>query len=544
MATLVATLTFLVGPAPGSAAGTGGSLSATPTRVRPGGLITLSGTVPPHRERPVLLQRRRGTSWVTMASRHTGPHGGFTFRTVAFATSTTYRVLAPRARIGSHTYAAVHTPSRRVTTVQRSTPFVRRVSSNGRYFLDQHGRPILIKGDSPWAILVNASRAQMDMYVSVRDDQGFNTVLVSLLGNTVNGGPSDSGATYDGVRPFVNGNPGRLNPTYWNRVAHFLAKCRAAGITVMAYPLDGWTGTAHSSGIGRSWSDATARRYGAAVAARLHGYENVIWSVGGDYSPWDGANSRFRSVLAGLAAGGMNRTTTIQLIADSTSLESSYWDEKVDFNFVYSYALTYAMVQRGYRQTNPSGHHLPALLGETHYEAYQDVTDLYLRSMAAWALTSGSPGEFYGSEDVWQMPPRRSALQTRAVAQLSALRRAFQRQSGWQRLVPDFSSTFITAGRGTKGNATDDYFPGDTGGSYVTGSRTPDGRLAVIYLPDATQQITIDQSKMGPGYTARWVDPTNGNTIGATEGATYARNAPHADGADDWLLVLTATRSR
>jgi hypothetical protein len=142
------------------------------------------------------------------------------------------------------------------------------------------------------------------------------------------------------------------------------------------------------------------------------------------------------------------------------------------------------------------------------------------------------------------MPPRRSALQTRAVAQLSSLRRAFQRQSGWQRLVPDFSSTFITAGRGTKGNATDDYFPGDTGGSYVTGSRTPDGRLAVIYLPDATQRITIDQSKMGPGYTARWVDPTNGNTIGATEGATYSRNAPHADGADDWLLVLTATRSR
>jgi len=63
----------------------------------------------------------------------------------------------------------------------------------------------------------------------------------------------------------------------------------------------------------------------------------------------------------------------------------------------------------------------------------------------------------------------------------------------------------------------------------------------MIYLPDATQRITIDQSKMGRGYTATWVDPTSGNRIGATEGATYARNAPHADGSDDWLLVLTSS---
>ncbi len=46
-------------------------------------------------------------------------------------------------------------------------------------------------------------------------------------------------------------------------------------------------------------------------------------------------------------------------------------------------------------------------MGEAHYEAYSDVTNLYLRSQAAWALTSGSPGEFYGSEDVWDRSPPR-----------------------------------------------------------------------------------------------------------------------------------------
>ena len=254
----------------------------------------------------------------------------------------------------------------------------------------------------------------------------------------------------------------------------------------MAYPLDGWTGTSYFGGVGRSWSTATARRYGEAVAARLHGFRNVIWAVGGDYSDETAVNARFNAVLAGLRSGGMDRATTIQRIADTTSLDSSYWDEKVDFSFVYSYALSYAMVQKGYRQVNPARRHVPAILGEAHYEAYPNVTNLYLRSMAAWALTSGSPGEFYGSENVWASAPTTAALKTTAVNQLSAMRRVFGRLAGWQRLVPDFSSTFITAGRGAKGNATDDYFPGDQGGTYVTGARTS-GRAAGGDLPARRQ---------------------------------------------------------
>jgi hypothetical protein len=32
-------------------------------------------------------------------------------------------------------------------------PFVTSVSPSGRYFLDQYGTPILLKGDSPWALM-------------------------------------------------------------------------------------------------------------------------------------------------------------------------------------------------------------------------------------------------------------------------------------------------------------------------------------------------------------------------------------------------------
>jgi hypothetical protein len=182
---------------------------------------------------------------------------------------------------------------------------------------------------------------------------------------------------------------------------------------------------------------------------------------------------------------------------------------------------------------------VPTILGEAHYEKYPRVTARYLRSQAAWALTSGAAGEFYGSEDVWDAAPTRRALHTRGVAQLSALRRAFGRLPGWQRLVPDYSSSFITGGRGQKARGTGEYYSGNT---YVTGGITPQGTLAVVYVPDASRAVTLATRKMRAGYTAHWVDPTNGSRHRARTGTTYRRARANAGGGPDWLLVLQARR--
>ncbi len=196
------------------------------------------------------------------------------------------------------------------------------------------------------------------------------------------------------------------------------------------------------------------------------------------------------------------------------------------------------MVQAGYQQTTPSGEHVPALMAEAHYEEYGGVTDLYLRSQAAWALTSGSPGEFYGSEAVWDEAPTAAALTTPAVGQLSALRTAFESLHGWQNLVPDYGSGFITSGRGAKAGTSGEYFSGST---YVTCAVTPDGTLGVAYLPNGGQSITVDTSRLGPGFTARWVDPTNGASTAAAGGSSYSRPAVNAAGGPDWLLVFESS---
>src|SRR5215216_3347146 len=120
-------------------------------------------------------------------------------------------------------------------------PFVTSVSPDGRYFLDQHGRPLLLHGDSPWALMTRLSPRQARRWFADRQRQGFNAAIVSLIGATANGAPSDDGATFDGLLPFVDGDILRWQEPYWRRVTAYLRLAADHGITVMLYPIDGWT---------------------------------------------------------------------------------------------------------------------------------------------------------------------------------------------------------------------------------------------------------------------------------------------------------------
>ena len=65
-------------------------------------------------------------------------------------------------------------------------------------------------------------------------------------------------------------------------------------------------------------------------------------------------------------------------------------------------------------------------------------------------------------------------------------------------LVPDQAHTVVTSGFGTFGD--DDY---------VTAARTPDGTLAMAYVP-SSRTITVDLSTLSGPVTARWYDPAAG----------------------------------
>jgi hypothetical protein len=81
---------------------------------------------------------------------------------------------------------------------------------------------------------------------------------------------------------------------------------------------------------------------------------------------------------------------------------------------------------------------------------------------------------------------------------------------------------------------------------YVTTGRTPNGRLAVAYMP-SLRPLKVDLSRLSGPVTARWYDPScgkfspiNGSPFGASGKREFTPLGNNADGDGDWLLILEA----
>ena len=392
---------------------------------------------------------------------------------------------------------------------REGSPFATSVSANGRYFLGQYGRPLLLKGDSPWALMTRLSPEQARLWFADRQRHGVNAAIVSLLGAVANGAPSDDGATFDGLTPFVDGDVLNWREPYWQRVTAYLRLAADHGITVLLYPIDGWT-------IDRSFvprSVEQCRRYGGMVAQRFGDLPNIVWMSGGDYYVTARRPNRgpdvdhcIDAMVRGIREAGDGRPFSIQLNAEkSISTQYPYWARRVDWNFVYTY-----------------------------YPTYKGVLDAYRRQVL-WSLTSGAAGEFLGTHD-WDLHQGwERRLSSRALTQIARVRTLFSTLRWWE-LVPDTGSELFTGGRGTE--LTTDEPKDVLENDYVTAARTPDGRLAVVYLP-ARRTIAVDPSAMAAGTRATWVDPTSGARRPVPMSGRFTPPGPNAAGDNDWLLVLT-----
>ncbi|WP_211366177.1 DUF4038 domain-containing protein [Pseudonocardia kunmingensis] len=421
--------------------------------------------------------------------------------------------------------------------------YVTAVGADGRYFEDQHGTPLLVFGDSPWAGPVRWSPPQAEHYFANREAHGFNASIVSLIGSRANGGPGDDGRTHDGILPFVGGDVTRWNEPYWQRVDELVRAACAHGNTLFLYPIDGWT----VSTVFRGAAPEDAHRFGVMVAERYARFPNIVWMTGGDHFPHDVTgrhdsppehDARFEQVLRGIRSTGDTRLFSIQLgYPASVSTDSPMWEPHVDFNFVYTYLPTYRAVLDGHARDRR-----PALLMEANYEGENNLPgtpvtdDEVLRRQMGWALTSGSPGYFYGSDD-WELPPGwETRLDTPAVGQLGRMREFFAALPWWE-LAPVEPGEVIVAGRGEPVGS--DAEVGVMADDHVTAART--GDTLVAYVPTA-RTLTVDPATLAQPPTARWVDaadatapPVEARLDPPGAVTTPGRNA--ADG-EDWLLVL------
>jgi len=184
---------------------------------------------------------------------------------------------------------------------------------------------------------------------------------------------------------------------------------------------------------------------------------------------------------------------------------------------------------------------IPAILGEANYQGENnqpdtpETTDETLRRQVLWALTSGAAGDFAGSDD-WEFHDGWQArLDTASVDQVTRIRDLFAGLRWWE-LVPDVDDELVTGGRGSP---VDDSAMDVLDDDYVTAARTPDGTLAVVYVPTA-RTIDLDLGRLAATVSATWVDPVSGDRREVSPGNRMSTPGANAGGDGDWILVLSA----
>ena len=449
-------------------------------------------------------------------------------------------------------------------------PYITGLAGGGTgYFTDNAGSPRMVLGDAVWALPGNVGRwssgawqSDYDAYFATRAGQGFTVAYCKPMGTTQSGNLDDQGKTFDALYPFQGGAPSTgtsganpssgLTSAFWARIDYMLASAASNNITVflnaIGYSSDFDSGPGPLAGK----SSSEFQAYGTALGNRYASTPNLAWLVADDY--FSDNDSLISAFLTGLRSAGDQHVITIENYPettsrrdDSTSTTLAWGASNGQFNFAYSYNVTYFMIEKAYLEASP----VPVIQGDGYFyqggSSYSSspAYDRAVRQDAWHALSSGARGIVTGDEATWQWASTAQASAANNWWQKNSagkIRAAIEALPGWHRLIPDTSSALITSGRGTHATG---FTSGGGGGqyevavtdSYVTGSRTPDGSLALVYMSHAGT-IGIDQSKMQRLYSAWWIDPVNGTRTQTATGSSYTSSGSNSAGEPDWALAL------
>ncbi len=409
-----------------------------------------------------------------------------------------------------------------------------KVSKSGRYLVDQRNVPFLIVGESPQSMIGNLSVSDAERFIGARKAAGFNALWINLLCAEYTACHAD-GTTYDGIAPFTT--PGDLatpNEDYFARADAMISLAERYGMVVVLDPIEtgGWVYAPRQNGVEKAYA------FGRYLGERYRRFPNIVWMSGNDYQDWSDPafDVGMLAVARGIKAADPQHLHTIELnYPSSGSLDDRRWHNLIDLDAAYTYFPTYLQVLKEYNRSK-----IPVFMIEAVYEFenlvnHEPGTPLTLRRQDYYSLLSGSTGQFYGNKYTWQfLPGWRSHLDTPGATQFIYASRLFANLP-WHRLVPDQKHKIATSGYGSSGSL-----------DYVTAAATPDGALAIAYLPTA-REISVDMGKLAGRVRARWFDPTSGkySDVSGSPFAnvgkrTFTPAAKNSGGDSDWVLILTA----
>ncbi len=432
-----------------------------------------------------------------------------------------------------------------------------------------------------------------------RAAHGFNTEQINIFCDTGFSCGTDAPTLADGVtHPFTGTLSGCVtgdqtcydlatpNTAYFTAVDAMIqmaGKFNQNVLLTLGNPKCNGDGTRGAGFIGTLFknnavSSAKVTGFGTFIGTRYNAasFPNIVYQFGNDYLCYQTAaddNPAFAFMTA-VKTADTNHLQTMQASFNlSTSLDNTTnnWAGLLSLNGAYTYYPPYDDITHARAQNLTK----PAFVIESNYEGEDNLgcntpSTSRDRKTLWWTFMSGGQGYIYGSQYSWPFAPgwnTASNIDTADVTQISYLYN-FLNPLAWSTLVPDIGHTLVTAGFGTYANAPFTY--GVPGGvcavagqnvadnTYVTSAKSSNGALALAYLP-SNATITANMATLGTSATAVWYDPTKDPALGSSytaicsptgtncaSGSTTFKPsnqglAAHTDGANDWVLKITAT---
>jgi len=424
--------------------------------------------------------------------------------------------------------------------------FPLKLSADRRHLVDQEDRPFLVIGDSPWSMIVEPAPAQLDRYLDDRAAKGFTVLLVNLIEHKFSSNPP---ALRDGRAPFrTPGDFATPNDAYFDYAQEVVRKAARRGLVILLCPAylgygggdDGFYQEMLRSGHEK------IRGYGRYVGRRFREHGNLIWIVGGDFTPPADKRWTVDELAAGIRDEDKSHLMTVHC-APGGAAEAIYADRAwLDLNNVYDYRedLYTPCLEQDARSPRR-----PYFLLETAYEGEHKAKPERIRRQAYWPLLCGAFGFLYGNSPIWHFGSRGvydrggdwvAALDSPGGRDIARLAQAMRGRSWWL-LRPDREHRVVTAGYGS---------PGKT--DYATAARSTDGSLILCYVPSSgtdPRRVSVDLAQLAGPAMGVWWNPAREGTVEIAgspfpnDGVrTFATPGDNGTGTNDWLLVLEVRR--
>ncbi len=364
-----------------------------------------------------------------------------------------------------------------------------RVSDNGRYFVDQQGKPVFWLGTTQWQLFREYKLEDARTILEKTKSHGFAFAQVMLLGV----GDGTKTNVY-GEKPWTSVDPLTPNEAYFKHVDAVLEIARENNVVISL--------TLFHQRWRKLITEQNARGWARWLAQRYKDVPNIVWSMTPEAKP------EFVPVLRELAAGlraGDGGSHLITFKPDPAPYSSSFihGESWLDFDSMQTWKsveLIFPFVTKDYNLKPVK----PVLMAEGAYEHGSeygfDVTPLWIRRQAYYSYLAGAH-HTYGHNDGWRvLPTWKQALDAPGAVQLGTLKKIFEARKEWWYLVPD--QTIFASG-------------GNTSGQVLNlAARHKDGRWLMAYLGDKAN-FSIDRNKFTAGKQASafWIDPRTGASV-------------------------------